>query len=265
MAQCEKLYKYLPVRFMRFIASLNEREACEISEARLRLGGPFTLHGGGKTYAFSESGERACIGEAYRCSEQDIEWCVDRLCCFSRYSFEEAICNGYIPLPDGSRAGISGETICENGKVKNISRITSVNIRIKRSVPGFAQKLCDYLFAHGLCGVLVLSPPMYGKTTLLSSAALILGKSGLKVAVVDERNELWGAKQSSCGCCVDVMSGCPKAKAIEMLTRTMSPQVIVCDEISFAEADALAQTQNAGVSLIASLHADSHLRYIRWW
>ena len=30
----------------------------------------------------------------------------------------------------------------------------------------------------------------------------------------------------------DVFSGCPKHTAVEILTRTMSPEVIICDEIT---------------------------------
>ena len=57
---------------------------------------------------------------------------------------------------------------------------------------------------------------------------------------------------------VDVLRGYPRAKGIEIATRTLSPEVIFCDEIGSAEeAKAILSAQNSGVPLIATAHADS--------
>ena len=57
---------------------------------------------------------------------------------------------------------------------------------------------------------------------------------------------------------IDVLHGYPRAKGIEIATRTLSPEVIFCDEIGSAEeARAILGAQNSGVPLIATAHADS--------
>jgi stage III sporulation protein AA len=75
----------------------------------------------------------------------------------------------------------------------------------------------------------------------------------MRVAVVDTGDELMGAPELA-GLSVDVLSGYPKAEGIRIATSYMNPQVIVCDEISNDEAEAVSGAQNCGVALIASAH-----------
>lgn len=255
-AKCDMLFRYLPAGLMRCVARLDDEAAFTVSEARLRAQGPFSLCGGGRSYFFgpdgapiSEPGDGAVI-----CTQEEVDECVDKLCSYSRYSVDSAMRNGFIPLPDGSRAGICGNAVIRDGNV-SFMPVTSVNIRLRRFVPGFAYGLAARYAADGIASTLVISPPMYGKTTFLASLALLLGKRGVKVAVADERAEI-RTNLFSCGS-IDVITGCPKSQAIELLTRTMSPSVIICDEISYTESQAVMQTQSAGVALVASLHADS--------
>ena len=42
-----------------------------------------------------------------------------------------------------------------------------------------------------------------------------------------------------------------------MLTRTMSPEIIICDEIGGSEVDSVIEAQNTGVSFIASAHCET--------
>ena len=50
----------------------------------------------------------------------------------------------------------------------------------------------------------------------------------------------------------------PKGLAIEIATKSMTPELIICDEISsFEEANAVGQATNSGVAIIASCHASS--------
>ena len=62
--------------------------------------------------------------------------------------------------------------------------------------------------------------------------------------------------QLDIGSRTDVLDACPKAEGMVMLLRSMSPQVIITDEIGKTE-DALAiyDAINAGVKVIASAHA----------
>ena len=94
-------------------------------------------------------------------------------------------------------------------------------------------------------------------------------KHGRCVAVVDEREEVFpienGKFTFSPGDRTDVLSGCGKKAGIEMVLRSMNPQVIAVDEIT-AESDcnALVYAGWCGVSLLATAHAaDKHELYSR--
>lgn len=56
----------------------------------------------------------------------------------------------------------------------------------------------------------------------------------------------------------DVLSGYPKHIGMQHALRALSPQVLICDEIGgMQDAQAIADAVNAGVQVIASIHADS--------
>ena len=95
-----------------------------------------------------------------------------------------------------------------------------------------------------LAGKLISVIGSGGKTTFLRSAAYLLstGREALRVGVADERDELITPEMSAC--IIDRVSGCPKALAVEILTRTMSPQVIICDEIGAGGAEELLAAAN---------------------
>ena len=57
---------------------------------------------------------------------------------------------------------------------------------------------------------------------------------------------------------MDVLTGYPRPRGIEIATRTMNAQLIVCDELGdAAEAEAIVAAQNCGVPFVASAHGDS--------
>lgn len=80
------------------------------------------------------------------------------------------------------------------------------------------------------------SPPNVGKTTLIRDIAKTLssGKFAHRMAIVDTRGEIY-IKTAFENSIADVLSGYPRAKGIEIATRTMSPEVIICDEIGTLE------------------------------
>jgi stage III sporulation protein AA len=83
------------------------------------------------------------------------------------------------------------------------------------------------------------------------------GFSPWRVAVIDTRGEL-SFSLSGEGLCLDVLSGYPRGIGIEIATRTMNAQLIVCDEIGDTrEAEAIMAAQNCGVPFLATAHADS--------
>ena len=74
-------------------------------------------------------------------SQEELLEILQIICDNSIYSYQTQICNGYITLKGGHRVGISGNAVIENGKVKNISYIYSLNFRIAKEVIGCSNKI----------------------------------------------------------------------------------------------------------------------------
>lgn len=77
------------------------------------------------------------------------------------------------------------------------------------------------------------------------------------MAVIDERREIFPSEESA-ALPLDILSGIPKGQAVQMALRTLSPQVILLDELGgMDELYALEQGLFSGVEFIATLHAAS--------
>ncbi|MDL2287097.1 hypothetical protein LJB90_00840 [Eubacteriales bacterium OttesenSCG-928-G02] len=246
--------KYLPKNIVFLINLLPKDLLINASEIRLRLNSPVSLTLGLKNYLIDKTG-RVCKPEnAYCCTESDINECLSLITRSSLYTFDETIKNGYIPLENGARAGICGSAVTDKNGIKAFNKITSISLRIQRLIPDLAENLIGLFKAEPLEGVLVISPPALGKTTYLRSAAYLLsrGKNPLRVGLADEKCELFASGMENG--LIDVISGCKKNIGIDILTKTMSPQIIICDEVSEYESDAIINAQNSGVCLISSAH-----------
>ena len=215
------------------------------------------------------AGQNACFvfdgrGETQNVffSQRDVDELVTALCGHSRYAYETQLAQGYIPLGNGCRAGVCGRvTTGESGR---LSSPTSVCIRVARDVPGASSGVLPYIMGEGgrVCRALFLGPPGCGKTTVLRDAAKKLAAMGIRVAVCDEREELFPTGEAEKG--IDVMRGVDKAAAVEMLLRAMAPQAILCDEIgNERDARALENAARCGVSLLASAHAGAWTDVLR--
>ncbi len=253
----EKLYKYLPYRLNLVLLSCPPELMERVTEIRLRTGLPVSLSCGGSNVFIDENGRPCRAANGVRTDKNEMAECLSRLTASSFYAYEETIRRGYIPLPDGYRAGVCGNAVFDGKGIKTFSEVTSVCLRVSRFFPDIASELCRFLRDEGLRGVLVFSPPGMGKTTYLRSCAYLLssGNKPLRVGIADERSELFVPEMKDC--LVDVVRECPKKQAIDLLTRTMSPEVIVCDEISDDETEGLIASQNSGVTLVASCHGSS--------
>lgn len=202
------------------------------------------------------SGENVMLD--YKTSQSEINEIMTRMCKGSLYAYSDTINQGYLSLPEGVRVGVVGRATCESGRVVGVYDVSSLCIRIPHTVKRVGQEICDLLLSLGSGkGVLIYSPPGVGKTTLLRGCVNILssGSSPLRTLVVDTRGELEFSSDGE-NLCLDVLSGYPRRAGIEIATRCMNAQLIVCDEIGdYEEAMALVSSHNCGVPLIASAHA----------
>jgi stage III sporulation protein AA len=257
----------LPVNIQRMIRGIPSNLRQDLEEIRIREDRPLMVHSRGRDYFVSSDGSVSSYSEsAYLATGQDTRNILQLISDYSIYAFDEEIRNGYITLRGGHRVGMAGKIVLDNGKIKTMKHINSFNIRVSREVPGSADKMLPYVLSgKEVQHTLVLSPPQMGKTTLLRDIARKLssgfpGFRGVKVGIVDERSEIagcWqGIPQRDVGIRTDVLDGCPKAAGIMMMIRSMSPMVIVTDEIGRLEdAAAIEEALNAGITIIASAHA----------
>ncbi len=190
-------------------------------------------------------------------SEGEIKFSVNAFCKNSVHTYFENIKNGFIPFDDGCRIGVCGKAVCEGNRIINISDISSLNIRLPSEKNDITDELIKNLRIDS--GLLIYSPPCYGKTTLLRKIISFYSSPpyNKRIAVIDSRNELMFADDEVFPS-VDVFSGYPKAIAIDIAVRVMSPEIIVCDEIGLNDdTNALMECRNCGVSLVCSAHAKS--------
>lgn len=235
----------LTPRIAAALRALPEADARRLREIRVRIGESVEL-------AFVDKSRE--VPPAVDAREMDA--LLAALSGYALYACERQMAEGYIPLPGGHRAGVCGRLVCEDGAGLRMSAVTSVCVRVSRSVPGacapFREQLVD---GRGLPRrVLLLGPPGCGKTTALRDAAQYLAdERGLHVAVADERQELFPDPRAGR---VDVLAGVDKATALRLLLRSMAPQVLVTDEVGRPrDVGALLDAARCGVGLLASAHA----------
>ncbi|MBE5790763.1 MAG: stage III sporulation protein AA [Clostridiales bacterium] len=186
---------------------------------------------------------------------------LSRMLEHSPYAWEDELGRGYFPLAGGIRVGVTGRFSKDNEKTRLVLP-TGLLIRIPREIRGCAHTLVRLMEENGfLSGAMILSPPGMGKTTMLRDACRLISDKRT-VCVVDERCEIAalyeGRAQFDIGKRAHVCEGLSKAEACMMLIRSMSPDVIVMDEIGSAEdAEAIFDASRMGVSVLASAHAAS--------
>ena len=246
----ENLMKILPPEIMQYLEKI---QASYITEIRLRVNQKLRIRLLDKEKVFE-----------YVVKSQDMTEILKRVSNNSIYSIQDNINSGYITAYGGNRIGISGEVVQENGRVKNIKNVTSMNIRIAHEIIGCSNSIINRICVNEkVQNTLIISPPGKGKTTMLRDVIRNVSSSGENVGIVDERYEIANVYQGkptlNIGPRTDVISGISKEKGINTLVRCMGIDVIATDEIGgFEDCSAILNASMCGVSVIATAHGSAY-------
>ncbi len=151
----EEILNILPSHISRLICDLDEVD--KLQEIRFKIGKPI----------FFQIGNIEKLA-SYEVKREDIKSIVQRMSNYSIYSFEEEIKQGYLTIKGGHRVGICGRCVIDEGKVKTIRDISSLNIRICREIYNASKLVMPYIVENGhVLNTIIISPPKCGKTTII--------------------------------------------------------------------------------------------------
>ncbi|WP_438271020.1 stage III sporulation protein AA [Sporolactobacillus mangiferae] len=257
----KQILPYLPEAFQQIIFRMPEHDREMLEEIRLRTERPLELIVSGKRWKPSEGTELPIF------HREQARQLLQKISKYSLYTLEEELKRGFVTIQGGHRIGLAGRVLTEHGHVLRLRDVTFFNIRLAKQKIGAALPLVPYLYNRfRWYNTLLIGAPQTGKTTMLRDLARLVSEGmperyiqSRKTAIVDERSEIAGCvngvPQNRLGSRTDVMDACPKAEGMMMMIRSMSPEVLIVDEIGGkADTDALFEALNAGVSVIATAH-----------
>ncbi|MCB2359286.1 stage III sporulation protein AA [Clostridium estertheticum] len=254
MLVTKDLFEILPKTIRNILEKVDNVQ--QLEEIRVKVNKPLFIHIGSKEKVWE-----------YIATPEDLKYIMQRISNYSIYAFEDEIRQGYITIKGGHRVGLCGICVIENNSIKTIKDISSINIRACKEIIGCADKVMPYIINNNsVYNTIIISPPKCGKTTLIRDISRQISKGykdmsfrGKNVSIIDERSEIAGSfkgiPQMDVGVRTDVLDNCPKSQGIMMAIRSMSPDVIVCDEIGTKnDMESILMALNSGISLITTIH-----------
>ena len=242
-----------------------EEYAENLSEIRFRTGRAVSFVYPGKIMFLANDGSLITDyqnNRSIRISASDIQKITEALCRYSVHSCKRELSEGYFVIGGGIRVGVSG-TVSGTAD-RTIKDFSSLNFRIARSVDGCAEELFRRINGRS---VLICGGVNSGKTTVLRDLCRLSGNIR-KVVLIDERNEIsassGGVPGRDIGAMTGVIIGAERAAGIISAVRTLSPDMIVCDEISgVPDTEAILSGHGSGIVFSASLHAENYEDMLR--
>ncbi len=243
----------LPPRLRGYAMQQNEEVQCSASEFRLRAGQQLVI---------STPQEEIIVKTDSPIRHEELGTMLEMVTEGSLHSVTESLKNGYVTISGGHRIGLCGTAVTKQNEITFIKNLSSASVRIARELPGVADDVLPRILQNGAFeNTLIVSAPGFGKTTLLRDLIRKLsdGEPHYRISLIDERGEVaakWhGVAQLDVGRNTDVLDGAPKAEAILLLLRAMSPQIIAMDEITAPQdLEALKFASHCGVGILATAH-----------
>lgn len=256
-----EILQYFPMRIKEKIKEKLRESGQALEEIRIRVNCPIILK-------FNNTEEKI----ETVITNNDTREILQYVCENSIYAYQNEINNGYITIKGGHRVGVTGNCVIENNRVINISYIYSLNFRIAKQIIGSANEIIKYIVNtqnKEVYSTLIVSPPGVGKTTVLrdlirqlSNGIEYINLKGKTIGIADERGEIAsmykGIPQNDVGIRTDVLDNIPKFIGMEMLIRSMAPEIIVADEIGNVEdIRAINYATSCGIKGIFTAHGGS--------
>lgn len=240
-----------------------------LNEIRFRAGKALMAVAAGEDFFICRQGELVKNVDEARCiTGTEIARLLLHFCRYSPYAYEEELREGFLTLEGGHRLGLSGQAVMENGKIKTIRNVSFMNLRIAHQIKGAADEVLPLVYHEGeIRNTLIVSKPGGGKTTLLRDLIRQVSDGnrygrGRIVGVVDERSELAGCfqgiPQNDLGIRTDVLDGCKKDIGMELMIRSMSPEILAVDELGrmSGERKTVKEAVRSGVKVFATTHGE---------
>ncbi len=258
VSSSRRITAYMPHSLRRYMYGINFDTAYEI---HLGVNMPLAVYfPDGRFFVTRRGILTRNASEGVTVTRADIDGALELITDASIYSVKDEICGGFVTVDGGHRVGITGSAVIRNGRISFVKDISALNFRLAAEVTGAADNVIAAVTdGQTVKNTLFISPPGAGKTTILRDTARRLSEAGFRVSIADERYEIaamhGGKSAFDLGPSCDVLSGAAKSEAMITLLRSMSPDVIITDELGGDDDfKAVEKLLNCGVSVIASVH-----------
>ena len=259
---------YMPPLLRSAMGNVEPAVQKRVNEVRLRVNRPLSfIFSEGAMFMRSDGSLSAspAVSNPVMITSEDVENVLRGVSRYSLHSCSKELAQGYFTIEKGIRVGIAGTMSGANEPV--LKYISSLNFRVSRQVIGCGEQVCSQIFSSSSKSVVICGGVNTGKTTLLRDMCRICGDR-FKVALIDERSEIaasvGGVPTNRIGAQTDVLDGYSRSAGVISSIRSLSPDMIFCDEISTEEdAEALLMGTGCGVKFVASVHAGSFNELLR--
>ncbi len=243
---------FLPIEYL---MCLDKVDLSVIIEIRIRLNYPIKLITYFNSFYLTIDGVSSLEDGAVVCRKKDIDYIINSLTDSSVYAFNDRIKNGFLTTKSGIRVGLAGECVFDKNEIITIKNISSLNIRLPHLIKDCSKDIIKFVINdNSIHNTLIISPPAFGKTTILKDLCNNFNNSLDKsILIIDERGEFSEIKGKN----IDTISYSDKLYAFNYGLRSMSPKIVITDElITKRDWECVCSAKNSGVNIIATCHGN---------